>query len=54
MAESSSSAGAASKHKETGLKLTARKLENFSEWYSQVIVMSEMIDYYEVRSSRES
>jgi len=35
--------------KETGLKLTAKKLTEFSDWYSQVIVMSEMIDYYEVR-----
>jgi len=35
--------------KETGLKLTAKKLTEFSDWYSQVIIMSEMIDYYEVR-----
>jgi prolyl-tRNA synthetase len=35
--------------KETGLKLTAKKSTEFSDWYSQVIVMSEMIDYYEVR-----
>jgi hypothetical protein len=43
-----------SSSKETGLKLTAKKLTEFSDWYSQVIIMSEMIDYYEVCSSSNS
>ena len=36
------------KKKETGLSISFKKMENFSEWYSQVIVASELIDYYDV------
>ena len=34
--------------KQTRLGLEAKKLENLSEWYSQVITKSEMIEYYNV------
>ncbi|RYR01935.1 hypothetical protein Ahy_B06g080798 isoform A [Arachis hypogaea] len=34
--------------KETGLGLTNRKADNFGEWYSEVVVNSEMIEYYDI------
>ncbi|PKA63035.1 prolyl-tRNA synthetase [Apostasia shenzhenica] len=34
--------------KETGLGLTNKKDENFGEWYSEVVVNSEMIEYYDI------
>ncbi|KAL0927335.1 hypothetical protein M5K25_001498 [Dendrobium thyrsiflorum] len=34
--------------KETGLGLTYKKDENFGEWYSEVVVNSEMIEYYDI------
>ena len=36
------------KKKETKLGLTASKDGDFGEWYSQVVVESEMISYYDV------
>lgn len=41
-------AGGGKKQKETKLGLTAKKDGDFSEWYSQVVVESEMISYYDV------
>lgn len=38
----------AEKKKETKLGLTAKKDGDFGEWYSQVVVESEMISYYDV------
>jgi prolyl-tRNA synthetase len=34
--------------KETGLKLSVKKDEDFHRWYTEVITKSEMIDYYDV------
>ncbi|GMH08273.1 hypothetical protein Nepgr_010113 [Nepenthes gracilis] len=34
--------------KETGLGLTNKKDENFGEWYSEVVVNAEMIEYYDI------
>jgi hypothetical protein len=34
--------------KETKLGLSAKKATDFGEWYSQVVVESEMISYYDV------
>ncbi|XP_024544162.1 proline--tRNA ligase, cytoplasmic isoform X2 [Selaginella moellendorffii] len=34
--------------KETGLGLTVKKGENFGEWYSEVVVMGDMIEYYDI------
>ncbi|XP_017229814.1 proline--tRNA ligase, cytoplasmic [Daucus carota subsp. sativus] len=34
--------------KETGLGLSFKKDENFGEWYSQVVVSAEMIEYYDI------
>lgn len=34
--------------KETGLSISVKKSEDFARWYSEVIVCSEMIDYYSV------
>ncbi|KAB2634225.1 proline--tRNA ligase-like [Pyrus ussuriensis x Pyrus communis] len=34
--------------KETGLGLSKKKEENFGEWYSEVVVNSEMIEYYDI------
>jgi prolyl-tRNA synthetase len=34
--------------KVTGLSIKAKKEEDFSEWYSQVLLRSEMIEYYDV------
>ncbi|XP_010693974.2 proline--tRNA ligase, cytoplasmic isoform X1 [Beta vulgaris subsp. vulgaris] len=34
--------------KETGLGLTYKKAENFGEWYSEVVVNAEMIEYYDI------
>ena len=36
------------KKKETGLKMSYKKDDQFTEWYSEVIVKSEMISYYAV------
>ena len=33
---------------ETKLKIEFKKTENFSEWYSQVIIKAELIEYYDV------
>ena len=41
-------AGDGKKKKETKLGLTHRKHENFGDWYSEVVVESEMISYYDV------
>ncbi|GER36554.1 prolinetRNA ligase [Striga asiatica] len=34
--------------KETGLGLSNKKDENFGEWYSEVVVNGEMIEYYDI------
>ncbi|KAA8528150.1 hypothetical protein F0562_035599 [Nyssa sinensis] len=34
--------------KETGLGLSYKKDENFGEWYSEVVVSGEMIEYYDI------
>lgn len=34
--------------RETRLGLNVKKNENFSEWYTQVILRSEMLDYYDI------
>ncbi|KAM7252696.1 hypothetical protein ACFE04_008205 [Oxalis oulophora] len=34
--------------KETGLGLTHKKDENFGEWYSEVVVNGDMIEYYDI------
>ena len=34
--------------KETGLKLSVKKEDDFHKWYTEVITKSEMIDYYDV------
>ncbi|KAF5749294.1 tRNA synthetase-related family protein [Tripterygium wilfordii] len=34
--------------KETGLGLSFKKEENFGEWYSEVVVNAEMIEYYDI------
>uniref|UniRef100_A0A2P2MBG6 proline--tRNA ligase n=1 Tax=Rhizophora mucronata TaxID=61149 RepID=A0A2P2MBG6_RHIMU len=34
--------------KETGLGLSFKKEDNFGEWYSEVVVNGEMIDYYDI------
>lgn len=34
--------------KETKLGLSAKKDEEFGDWYSQVVVESEMISYYDI------
>lgn len=34
--------------KETGLGMSFKKDENFGEWYSEVVVNSEMIEYYDI------
>ncbi|XP_075075069.1 proline--tRNA ligase, cytoplasmic-like isoform X3 [Nicotiana tabacum] len=34
--------------KETGLGLSSKKDENFGEWYSEVVVCGEMIEYYDI------
>ncbi|MBA0861983.1 hypothetical protein Goshw_015661, partial [Gossypium schwendimanii] len=34
--------------KETGLGLSFTKDENFGEWYSEVVVNGEMIEYYDI------
>ncbi|XP_016474000.1 proline--tRNA ligase, cytoplasmic-like isoform X1 [Nicotiana tabacum] len=34
--------------KETGLGLSSKKDENFGEWYSEVVVSGEMIEYYDI------
>ncbi|GAB4843682.1 hypothetical protein Ancab_013646 [Ancistrocladus abbreviatus] len=34
--------------KETGLGLSFKKDENFGEWYSEVVVNAEMIEYYDI------
>jgi prolyl-tRNA synthetase len=42
------SAGGSEKRKETKLGLSAKKGEDFGSWYSEVVVESEMISYYDV------
>ena len=41
-------AGAGEKKKETKLGLSTKKSEDFGSWYSEVVVESEMISYYDV------
>ncbi|MCD9643449.1 hypothetical protein HAX54_030917 [Datura stramonium] len=36
------------KKKETGLGLSYKKDENFGEWYSEVVVIGETIEYYDI------
>ena len=38
--------------KETKLGLSAKKDEDFGDWYSQVVVESEMISYYDISGER--
>jgi len=38
----------AAKKKQTKLGIETKKSENFSEWYTEVITKSEMIDYYDI------
>lgn len=40
--------GAAGKEKETKLGIEAKKEEDFSSWYTQVLLRAEMMDYYDV------
>ena len=40
--------GGKDKKKETKLGLAHRKADEFGEWYSEVVVDSEMISYYDV------
>ena len=40
--------GGKDKKKETKLGLAHRKADEFGEWYSEVVVESEMISYYDV------
>lgn len=47
-APSADVAGGKAKKKETKLGLANSKSGNFGDWYSEVIVASEMISYYEV------
>ncbi|KAJ7521567.1 hypothetical protein O6H91_19G060100 [Diphasiastrum complanatum] len=42
------SAGAKDSKKDTGLGLTVKKKENFGEWYSEVVVQAELIEYYDI------
>mmetsp|Transcript_11407 Transcript_11407/g.36434 ORF Transcript_11407/g.36434 Transcript_11407/m.36434 type:complete len:521 (+) Transcript_11407:39-1601(+) len=37
-----------SSKRKTGLNISHKKLENFPDWYSQVITQAEMIDYYDI------
>ncbi|KAL3616061.1 hypothetical protein CASFOL_040355 [Castilleja foliolosa] len=49
--DAKSSAGKGKKKevkKETGLGLSYKKDENFGEWYSEVVVSGEMIEYYDI------
>ena len=41
-------AGAAGKKKETKLGLSAPKATNFSDWYTEALLASEMVSYYDV------
>lgn len=43
-----SAGGKGDKRKETKLGLTATKADNFGDWYSEVVIESEMISYYDV------
>ncbi|KAK9669377.1 hypothetical protein RND81_13G126000 [Saponaria officinalis] len=49
-AKSTSKSGGKKKEvkKETGLGLSFKKDENFGEWYSEVVVNGEMIEYYDI------
>ena len=40
--------GAGERKKETKLGLSVKKAEDFGAWYSEVVVESEMISYYDV------
>ncbi|KAL2943086.1 Proline--tRNA ligase cytoplasmic [Bienertia sinuspersici] len=49
--ESKSKSGGGKKKevkKETGLGLTNKKDDNFGEWYSEVVVNADMIEYYDI------
>ncbi|KAI3440975.1 Protein transport protein SEC23 [Psidium guajava] len=50
--KSNANAGAGGKKKdvkkETGLGLSNKKDENFGEWYSEVVVSGELIEYYDI------
>ena len=39
---------AKNKKKETKLGMQTKKSENFSEWYTEVITKSGMVDYYDI------
>lgn len=41
-------AGKKDKKKDTGLGIDAKKSEAFSDWYTQVVTRSELIEYYEI------
>ena len=47
-AGSADGGGGKEKKKETKLGLAHRKADEFGEWYSEVVVESEMISYYDV------
>ena len=39
--------------KETKLGLSAKKASDFGDWYSQVVIESEMISYYDVSGAHD-
>lgn len=47
-------AGDGKRKKETKLGLTHSKHKDFGEWYSEVVVESEMISYYDVSGKTSS
>ena len=40
--------GKAEKKKETGLGLSVKRGEDFSTWYSQLVIAGDLIDYYDI------
>ncbi|XP_057448607.1 proline--tRNA ligase, cytoplasmic-like [Lotus japonicus] len=48
MAGSEAEKPSTQQQEETGLGLTHRKAENFGEWYSEVVVNAELIEYYDI------
>ena len=40
--------GKAEKKKETGLGLSVKRDEDFSTWYSQLVIAGDLIDYYDI------
>ena len=45
-------AGSKDKKKETKLGLTAKKAENFPDWYTEVVREAELISYYTVSGQK--